>query len=332
MTDHLADVQASAELQRRIAQLVFSSLPAGRWTAAHSVYMQAGRVQSLSMGFTDDGGGRDSVPLGRPVAEPWAEMRRVMADPQKGTWFSSEMFVEPTGSFRFTFDYERRPYRGTSDLFSPPQSKSLVLPTDDAWRDDFAVYPRRAEFTPPWLAALVGDGAGSRASREAPSHDVLQGSPSLSVALAAALHWPEQLAGLESRWGWPDVFASASDHTVARLKSDANYVAVLAEADRRSEWAGWLDSVAQDVFGDVYAEVLLRRDVSILVRLWRSLVEVGAVPERSGVDELDPNGPIGPISSVRPELVQRHLDDVMDALTDVIDQQLFDRFGVRPEA
>ncbi|MBF4577763.1 hypothetical protein [Frondihabitans sp. VKM Ac-2883] len=332
MSDTFDDVRAAAEFQKQIAQTIFSALPAGGWSEATGYFVQAGRMTSTSVFFVLDSGREDGLSLGRTISDPWRDMRQAMADPEKGAWLASILRLSPKGSFRFTFEYDRRPNTQADDLLEPEPPGRVQLPTDDAWRDDFAVYPRKPEFTPPWLAALVGDGAGSPASREAPSHDVFQGSPSLSAALAAAPTWPEQLAGLDGRWGWPDVFASASDHTVARLKSDADYVAVLADADRRSEWAGWLDSLAQDVFGDVYAEVLLRRDVSILLRFWRSLVEVGAVPERSGVDELDPNAPIGPISSVRPELVQRLLDDVMDALTDIIDQQLFDRFGVRPEA
>ncbi|BDZ50326.1 hypothetical protein GCM10025867_25670 [Frondihabitans sucicola] len=156
-------------------------------------------------------------------------------------------------------------------------------------------------------------------------------SPSIERAIAASVAWPEAEAALAPEWGWRDVFASVSDHLVERLRSGAGYVAILADESKRDRWPAELDGLSQDVYADVYSELLERRTLATLIRLWQFYASVLGKPNRPGIDDLDPDAPIGPIGADLPEVAEYLMDDVGDVLTAVITKQIVDRFGVAPE-
>jgi hypothetical protein len=251
-----------------------------------------------------------------------------MADGEKGTWLSATVTIEAAGSFHYDFNYDVRPYGGSrTGLFTPPEDPNTAMPTDDNWREDLRRYPRSAEFMPDWLAALAAVG-------DAPvvAPDEALDSPVITAALAAPVTWPDQLSSLESSPEWTDLFAAVSASTAAQLDANRNIASVLASESKRAEWGGWLDSLLQAVFSDVFASRIEAGAVAGLERVWRPLEAAGLAKPPAGFENVDRSAPIAGVGGRVPDVVTRLIDDVSEALGDLIAGQLSERFGFAPEA
>jgi len=69
----------------------------------------------------------------------FAELRRLMYRPDRGTWFSARLTVSHQGDYRSDYDYDTRP------AFDPPASPELFV-------RDLEAFPRDASRVPSWLA------------------------------------------------------------------------------------------------------------------------------------------------------------------------------------
>ncbi|GAA4264467.1 hypothetical protein [Frondihabitans peucedani] len=281
--------------------------------------MEAGTHGAGSSYFLLPNGARDSVP-GRGMIFPvWSELRSSMYEADKGTWFSARLTLKSDGSFAFEFNYDRRPYVGNpATTFEP--SRFGPRPLDEEWLVDLERYPRSPEFMPTWLSEIV---VAASAPRPA------SWGKAIEKAIDAPVSWPSEYEVLAPKWGWRDIFASVSEHMVRRLRSDADYVAVLSDEGKRDQWSGQLEGLFADVFADVFDEVLLGRPMDVLIRLWQFYSANLRVPNRPAIDDLDPSAPIG--RGELPGVAGSLIDDVQDVVSSIIEKQIVDRFGIRAD-
>lgn len=328
MSPTLEEVQRSADAQRELALTLFRAAPPGEWITLVSEFVEGGSANIASSEVIRADSSTDSVRGGFAVFEAWSAVRAAMVDGERGTWLSATVTIEAAGRFHYDFNYDVRPYGGSlTGLLTPPDDPDDVMPTDDDWREDLRRYPRSAEFLPPWLAALAGVG-------DAPvvAPDEALDSPVITAALAAPVTWPDQLSALESSPEWSDLFAAVSASTAAQLDANRDIASALASESRRAEWGGWLDSLLQAVFSDVFASRIESGDVAGLERVWRPLEAAGLAKAPAGLENVDRSAPVAGVGGRVPDVVTRLVDDVSDALGDLIAGQLTQRFGVTPEA
>lgn len=308
------------QLQTEIARATFSALSREDWVTSWTFYSECAGSSFMQSPYVKSTGGEGSIPPVDP-GKLWSQLRGVMADPVSGAWFSSELSLTREGKFSFSFNYDKRVYDGTHPgaPFEPPETKNTLWPDDEAWVEDLRKYPRSREAMPGWLVALV-DAAAVRAANT-PDPEVV-----FADALGAVTGLPERVAPLVGVPGWRDVFASVTDHTVARIRSGGYND--LADPGRQPVWGRLVSQLAEDVFSDVWAEVFAVQRVGFLVELWREWAGVLGKVEPAGVDDLDPQTLL---ELSLPGVAGVLLDDVQDVLGDVIQKQLMDRFGVEPD-
>ena len=74
------------------------------------------------------------------------ELRKDMATPQGGAWFTAKFVWTPAGEYRATFDYDSRPqWRMGVD---PDSERRMII-------EDFEAFPRSPEATPEWLSDII---------------------------------------------------------------------------------------------------------------------------------------------------------------------------------
>jgi hypothetical protein len=305
-----------------VARLAFSQLATKPWESARFRFVEAGGSYGSSGRFLAPDGSKGSTPLPEALDEAWLRLRRAMADDEKGTWLAGELEVKSDGAYSFHFEYDQRPFEYQEDLFQPPADLSTVSPSDDDWLADFRDFPRSERYIPAWFRAIAQD----HASVAEPSL-----SPSLVAAREAPLSWPDSLAPLAGEWGWRDIFDSASDHTIERLNCTASYVELLADEARRDDWPRGVAQLAENVFGDVYREILAPQAWGVALRLWSLLRSATTGVDPRGLETIDPSEPIGPLDSPSTEAERELLARISAAIGRIIDQQMHDRFGVWPD-
>lgn len=126
-----------AQLIGSIAEAVGGSLPAG-WTQARFVATMTAGVSDFAVWVSTDGAEAKAL-APRPASKGAKQLRELMYEPEKGTWFTMTMTLHPHGSADTAFDYEGEPDFGAA-------------PVDDvAFVTDFQRFPRKPEHTPDWL-------------------------------------------------------------------------------------------------------------------------------------------------------------------------------------
>ncbi|WP_146795215.1 hypothetical protein [Agrococcus baldri] len=124
-----------------IGEAVGSSLPAG-WTGARFVATMTAGVSDFAVWVTRDGAETKAL-APRPASKAAKQLRELMYEPGKGTWYTMSMTLQPQGSADTAFDYDSEPD------FSP-------APIDDAaFASDLQRFPRDADHTPDWLRAKL---------------------------------------------------------------------------------------------------------------------------------------------------------------------------------
>ncbi|WP_152970179.1 hypothetical protein [Frigoribacterium sp. RIT-PI-h] len=78
---------------------------------------------------------------GRGVFRAARDLRRVMNEPEAGTWFTGVFTVTARGKLSARYDYDHEPELGSFAA--------------EAYRADFDEFPRTPKNTPDWLAALL---------------------------------------------------------------------------------------------------------------------------------------------------------------------------------
>lgn len=130
------DAEKVAQMQEVIARDLKEQAPAG-WTevrvAATSV---DGFMQFSALGYVP---GEEPDVMWPDVATiETASLHKAMYEPGKGTWFSMECTVEPSGEYHFTFNYNQPATFGDRE------------PTDESWINDLRRYPRAWDNIPDW--------------------------------------------------------------------------------------------------------------------------------------------------------------------------------------
>ncbi|KAA2264613.1 hypothetical protein F0L68_05800 [Solihabitans fulvus] len=80
----------------------------------------------------------------RGIGVALAELRQLMYEPGRGTWFSARCTIDPPGKFNISYNTDHDPN------WNPPL---LAEP----WVRDLQAYPRDDEHTPDWLRAKLTD-------------------------------------------------------------------------------------------------------------------------------------------------------------------------------
>lgn len=309
--------ESSESLQRRLALMALNDLTGEVWATSYTRYVESGGAAGVEGYFTRPDGTKHGAYGDDDAFDVWDRLRAVMSTPERGTWFSAELTLQAPASFAFDFNYDRRPYLGNEKSTFAPSPYGPPRPADENWLEDLKRYPRSPEFMPTWLSEIV---AAASAPRPA------SWGRAVEAAIHAPVSWPSEYEVLAPKWGWRDIFASVSEHMVRRLKSDAEYVAVLSDEGKRDQWSGQLEGLFADVFADVFDEVLLGRPMDVLIRFWQFYAANLRVPNRPAIDDLDPATPIG--RGELPGVAGSLMDDVQDVLTSIIEKQIVDRFGI----
>lgn len=90
------------------------------------------------------GGEMVAVTVPRTIGNALREVRGLMYEEGRGTWFSSRYTLDPPQEYRVLFNYDRDPN------WSPGIAPS-------AWAADLEHFPRDAEHVPDWLRARLAE-------------------------------------------------------------------------------------------------------------------------------------------------------------------------------
>ncbi|SMC83492.1 hypothetical protein [Janibacter indicus] len=131
------NIQKVHELQESIARDMLAAAPSG-WTKA------SGYVTTINghswLDFLADVPGRDApvryFPDEASIAA--ADLDRAMYERGRGTWFSMECTVEPSGEYHFTFNYDQPATFGDRE------------PAEESWINDLRRHPRDWDNIPDW--------------------------------------------------------------------------------------------------------------------------------------------------------------------------------------
>jgi hypothetical protein len=242
------DPPAWREIQARIAALVASAPLDDGWAEASLFWSEIGGIVVARLETLDPTGrARDlSVPTGIP--ELTRSLRKQMASPEKGAWFSMSLVLERDGDFTCRFNYDRRVFDNPATPFSP--GTLGVLPDDRAYRADLAAYPRAEAYRPEWLT-----NENPSAVTVAPPYDILADA-----------------------WGWPGVFESIAQQTAA---------AIAAHRTSPVQGGDEADLLARQILSAVVSDVLEPHRLATLLGLHREAVArrlIAGVPEASQLD------------------------------------------------
>lgn len=86
-----------------------------------------------------DGEGDEGPAFSIHASMLFADLRREMADPQRGAWLTGKIHIPRTGEATFSFDWMTKPTWGDLGEFE-----------DDFYLDDLRAFPRTPENIPDW--------------------------------------------------------------------------------------------------------------------------------------------------------------------------------------
>ncbi|GAA5031567.1 hypothetical protein [Actinopolymorpha pittospori] len=125
------------ELYQSIGQALADSLPSD-WVATEVVCSMINRASEFTCTYTDATGEEVQFALPDEVDDYFAALRALLYEPGKGAWYTAVFRLDDAGRFSVDFDYEGRP-------------AFRLWPSDQAWRDDLAKFPRDPDLIPAWL-------------------------------------------------------------------------------------------------------------------------------------------------------------------------------------
>ncbi|MFC5997808.1 hypothetical protein ACFP6A_03590 [Quadrisphaera sp. GCM10027208] len=131
------------ELIRTIGQAFVDAAPR-EWTEGKIVYRRAGKTAEYQETAVLPDGRVVGVDAGRGAAKAFKELRRLMYQPGKGTWFTAVCTLYPDGRTTFDFDFDNEP-----EWASPTVAGHYV--------EDVEQYPRDDEHTPDWLRQRLAE-------------------------------------------------------------------------------------------------------------------------------------------------------------------------------
>lgn len=225
------DVLEQQNLQAQLAKAIFDVLAGTDFERAECIWVLVGYEGfSIREAWTSSG---DLIRPGRTNDfELVGQLKRAMADPDKGSWSSTQLFLSSSGAYHFTFNYDRRVYR-EEDPFQQPASEPYS-PDDEAWHDEFRLFPRKPQYLPDWVEHLhVKDPAE-------PDRILLQ-------ALNTQVEPPAELAGLVRQPGCSRIWQQISDTLSEHLGDDFNKPLLADYRDGDRAYEGFWQEICQAV-------------------------------------------------------------------------------------
>ncbi|RKT55131.1 hypothetical protein [Saccharothrix australiensis] len=144
----------SAELVAEAANALTSAAPAGWSELALSVTATALAYEFAVSVRDDRGADPGQVVLSPVVTDAFQELRGVLYEEDRGTWFSARMVLRPGAEPEVSFNFDE-----------DPRWWPALHPT--TFVRDLEVFPRSEEHIPPWLRALLDAGEAAEREREA---------------------------------------------------------------------------------------------------------------------------------------------------------------------
>ncbi|WP_433273690.1 hypothetical protein ACQPZF_19735 [Actinosynnema sp. CS-041913] len=151
--DHRTDSRAD-DLVAEAANALASAAPAGWAELALSV---SATVLAYDFAVTvrdERGADPGQVVLSPVVTDAFQELRGVLYEEDRGTWFSARMVLRPGTRPEVSFNYDE-----------DPRWWPALHPT--TFVRDLEVFPRSEEHIPPWLRAILDEGAALEHEHEA---------------------------------------------------------------------------------------------------------------------------------------------------------------------
>lgn len=145
--DDKADgLEGERAILRQIGVQLFGLLPRGFDRIVMKTSMAGGVMAGETVLLRPDGSEGYALP-DETTFETARDLRKMMHKAGAGTWFTAVFTVTDTGKFSARYDYDHEPEIGHFAA--------------EAYRADFEHFPRTAENTPEWLAAILA-GAPTR--------------------------------------------------------------------------------------------------------------------------------------------------------------------------
>jgi hypothetical protein len=113
------------------------ALPAD-WESAEVDCHMISRAAEFQCRYTTRVGETEWIEAPDQLDRHFSALRDLLYEPNKGAWYSATFRVNSAGKFSVDFDYERRP-------------AFRLWPSDQAWFDDLAKYPRDPDLIPAWM-------------------------------------------------------------------------------------------------------------------------------------------------------------------------------------
>ncbi|UVJ38054.1 hypothetical protein [Arthrobacter sp. CJ23] len=128
------------EIQLAIGDAILRTININDWESAWlSIGIIHPIVEESWMKIEGRDGQVHNVEVPDEVTLCMAELRQVMHDPKKGTWYIAEVSLKRDGlALEMTFDYDSEP------------AWTAIRPKREAYEDDHAKYPRPIEILPAW--------------------------------------------------------------------------------------------------------------------------------------------------------------------------------------
>jgi hypothetical protein len=145
------DVTRQQQLQNEIAATFAESLAGHDWAEATLFLVEVGATSRVWVDALDAAGGVKQGLAVPDVAAAGSRLREVMADPEKGAWFSFALSLTSDGSFTARFTLDRRVYDNPTSPFEPGPTGDV--PTDADYVADLERFPRSDRYRPAWLPA-----------------------------------------------------------------------------------------------------------------------------------------------------------------------------------
>ncbi|MEU5851111.1 hypothetical protein [Saccharopolyspora shandongensis] len=149
------------QIIERIAESIAAAAPRG-WSSVSVTVRASVLVQEFAVTVRTSDGGSPGMDTPAAVKADFAELRPLMYEPGRGTWFSATLTVTAPDQHSIDFNYDRDP-QWWPDL--PPV----------VFSSDLAEFPRDAAHIPPWLAEKL-----ERAAADGAALDAAQGGESAS--------------------------------------------------------------------------------------------------------------------------------------------------------
>ncbi|MEU3016264.1 MULTISPECIES: hypothetical protein [unclassified Nocardiopsis] len=147
----------SSEQQRKlvdIGRLVLAEAPEG-WKRIEVIFSCLSELSAASVVIVTEDGERTTGELSLQASGELRDLRDLMHEPTRGTWFSLHYTITRPGSFHVDFNYDDEP--------------PFPYPLDpERFANDYFRFPREREHIPSWLFAKF---------REVKNRDQVTGEP-----------------------------------------------------------------------------------------------------------------------------------------------------------